>query len=46
MTVPDRRVFMAATAISIAAPAALGAKECPTAGMDWIAKPPEARNLA
>ena len=47
MTVLDRRVFMAATAISIAAPAALGAKECPTAaGMDWITMLLEARNLA
>jgi len=40
MTVLDRRVFMAATAISI------GAKECPTAGMDWITMSLEARNLA
>ena len=36
MTAPDRRSFMAATAASIATPVGLGAKECPTAGMDWI----------
>jgi len=46
MTVLDRCVFMAATAVSIAAPAALGAKEFPTAGMDWITMSLEARNLA
>ena len=36
MTAPDRRAFIAATAASFATPAALGAKECPSAGMDWI----------
>jgi arylformamidase len=46
MTALDRRAFMAATAASIAAPTALGAKECPTAGMDWITMSLEARNLA
>jgi hypothetical protein len=46
MTVLDRRVFMAATAVSIAAPAAVGAKECPTASMEWITMSLEARNLA
>jgi arylformamidase len=46
MTAPDRRSFMAATAASIATPAALGAKECPNAGMDWITMSLEARNLA
>jgi hypothetical protein len=35
MTAPDRRAFMAATAASFATPAALGAKECPSAGMDY-----------
>ena len=35
MTAPDRRSFIAATAASIATPAALAAKECPSAGMDW-----------
>jgi hypothetical protein len=30
MTAVDRRAFMATTAASIAAPTALGAKECPT----------------
>src|SRR5262249_36776293 len=37
---------MAATAASIATPVGLGAKECPTAGMDWITMSLEARNLA
>ena len=46
MTALGRRAFMAATAASIAAPTALGAKECPTAGMDWITMSLEARNLA
>jgi arylformamidase len=46
MTAPDRRSFMAATAASIATPVGLGAKECPTAGMDWITMSLEARNLA
>jgi acetyl esterase/lipase len=46
MTAPDRRAFMAATAASIATPVALGAKECPTAGMDWITMSLDARNLA
>ena len=41
-----RRAFMAATAVSIAAPTTLAAKECPTAGMDWITMSLEARNLA
>ena len=45
MTALGRRVFMAATAASIAAPTA-GAKECPTAGMDWITMSLEDRNLA
>ena len=45
MTVLGRRAFMAATAASIAAPTA-GAKECPTAGMDWITMSLEDRNLA
>jgi hypothetical protein len=44
MTAPDRRAFMAATAASFATPAALGAKECPSAGMDWITMSLEARN--
>ena len=36
MTALDRRAFMAATAASIAAPTALGAKECPTRhGLDY-----------
>jgi hypothetical protein len=46
MTALDRRAFMAATAASVAAPTGLGAKECPTAGMDWITMSLEARNLA
>jgi hypothetical protein len=46
MTAPDRRSFMAATAASIATPAALGAKECPNAGMDWITMSLEARNMS
>src|SRR5262245_24301502 len=46
MTALGRRTFMAATAASIAAPTALGAKECPTAGMDWITMSLEERNLA
>jgi len=46
MTAPDRRSFMAATAASIAMPVGLGAKECPTAGMDWITMSLAARNLA
>ena len=46
MTALGRRAFMAATAASIAAPTALGAKECPTAGMDWITMSLEDRNLA
>jgi hypothetical protein len=46
MTAPNRRSFMAATAASIATPVSLGAKECPTAGMDWITMSLEARNLA
>jgi hypothetical protein len=46
MTAPDRRAFMAATAASFETPAALGAKECPSAGMDWITMSLEARNLA
>jgi hypothetical protein len=46
MTAPDRRAFMAATAASFATPAALGAKECPSAGMDWITISLEARDLA
>ena len=46
MTAPDRRSFMAAAAASIATPVGLGAKECPTAGMDWITMSLEARNLA
>jgi hypothetical protein len=46
MTALDRRAFMAATAASIAAPTALGAKECPTAGTDWITMSLQARNLA
>src|SRR5215468_12428131 len=45
MTALGRRAFMAATAASIAAPTA-GAKECPTAGMDWITMSLEDRNLA
>ena len=44
MTALDRRAFIAATAASVAAPTALGAKECPTAGMDWITMSLEARN--
>src|SRR6266404_5442657 len=46
MTALNRRAFMAATAGSIAAPTALSAKECPTAGMDWITMSLQARNLA
>src|SRR5262245_58438069 len=46
MTALDRRAFMAAAAAGIAAPTALGAKECPTAGMDWITMSLQARNLA
>jgi hypothetical protein len=46
MTAPDRRAFMAATAASFATPAVLGARECPSAGMDWITMSLEARNLA
>src|SRR5262245_63966553 len=46
MTPLGRRAFMAATAASIAGPTALGAKECPTAGMDWITMSLEERNLA
>jgi len=45
MTALGRRAFMAAAAASIAAPTA-GAKECPTAGMDWITMSLEDRNLA
>ena len=44
MTEFHRRAFMAATAASVTAPIALGAKECPT--MDWITMSLEARNLA
>ena len=36
MTTLHRRAFMAATAASIATPTALSAKECSTAGQDWI----------
>jgi hypothetical protein len=43
MTAFHRRAFMAATAASVAAPTALGAKECPT--MDWITMSLEARGL-
>src|SRR5437899_195829 len=46
MTALGRRAFMAATAASVAAPTALGAKECPTPGMDWITMTLEDRNLA
>src|SRR6266566_4248190 len=46
MTALDRRAFVAATVAGIATPTALGAKECPTAGMDWITMSLEARNLA
>ena len=46
MTALDRRAFVAATVAGIATPTALGAKECPTAGMDWITMSIEARNLA
>jgi hypothetical protein len=46
MTTLDRRAFMAVTAGSIASPTALSAKECPTAGMNWIAMSLQARNLA
>ena len=46
MTALDRRALLATTAASIAAPTVLGAKECPTAGMDWITMSLEARNLA
>ena len=42
MTKLDRRTFVLATAASTAAPTALGAKECPTVGMNWITK---ARNV-
>src|SRR5215813_12898591 len=45
MTALGRRAFMVATAASIAAPTA-GAKEYPTAGMDWITMSLEDRNLA
>src|SRR5262245_5694837 len=44
MTALDRRAFMATTAVCVATPTALGAKECPT--MDWITMSLEARNLA
>ena len=46
MTTLHRRAFMAATAAGIATPTALGAKECSTAGLDWITMSLEARNLA
>src|SRR5258705_10904936 len=46
MTALDRRALLATTAASIAAPTVLGAKECPTASMDWITMSLEARNLA
>ena len=46
MTPFDRRAFITATAATVASPTALGAKECPTAGMDWITMSLEARNLA
>jgi len=46
MTKLDRRTFVLATAASTAAPTALGAKECPTVGMNWITMSLEARNLA
>ena len=46
MTTLHRRTFIAATAASIATPTALGAKECSTAGLDWITMSLEARNLA
>src|SRR5437762_13638747 len=46
MTALDRRALLATTAASIAAPTVLGAKECPTAGMDWITMSLQARNLA
>jgi arylformamidase len=46
MTALNRRSFVAATAASVIAPAALGAKEVPNAGMDWMTMSLEARNLA
>src|SRR5215510_14790800 len=46
MTGLGRRAFMAASAACIAAPTALGAKECPMAGLDWITMSLEERNLA
>jgi arylformamidase len=46
MTALNRRAFVAATAASVVAPTAIGAKEVPKAGMDWITMSLEARNLA
>jgi arylformamidase len=46
MTVLNRRAFVAATAAGVVAPTAIGAKEVPKAGMDWITMSLEARNLA
>src|SRR6266576_5470928 len=43
---PNRRLSSQQQAAAIAAPTALGAKECPTAGMDWITMSLEDRNLA
>src|SRR5204863_4808675 len=46
MAALDRRAFMGATAVSVAPPTVLGAKESPTAGTDWITMSLKARNLA
>ena len=45
MTALDRRAFVAASAASVAS-TAVGAKEVPKAGMDWMNMSLEARNLA
>ncbi len=46
MAALDRRTFVAATAASVVAPTAIGAKEVMEAGMDWMTMSLEARNLA
>jgi hypothetical protein len=42
----SRRALVTATAASVVTPNVTRAKECPAAGMDWMAMSLEARNLA
>src|SRR5215210_7522390 len=46
MALINRRSFVAAAAVGVAAPTIANARECPTAGMDWMNMSLEARNLA